>query len=213
MNPKVLEELKEDLKKNKLIATENVNGEGRVASLVDEENIINFLTTHPKWGKYVSDVRARGFGDFILDYEGVKYVINIKSTTGTTDNATSKIGFLWAFTDIDYDELPKSISIGDWFNLMNERKCEDNNRDYFYLTFDKNDMSNIFIRGSKQIINWKANPSNLLQIAWKKEWETDYPNFSFDQSFENVVGGIKESVKKKLTSYPDEWIEEYLLEK
>ena len=209
MIPNILNELVNDLKNNTLLASENINGEGRHGSLIDEGNIVNFLEKHAKWGKYVKDVKARGFGDFILTYDNVTYVINIKSTNGSTDNATSKIGFLWAFTDIPYDEMPKSISLKKWEYLMRSRKCSDNNRDYWFLVFDKKDMNNIFIRGCKQIVNWSHNPTNLLQINWKKEWNTDYPNYTFEQSWDNVYNGMKACIFKNLENLP--WVVDLII--
>lgn len=205
MIPDILNKLVDDLKHNTLLASENINGEGRHGSLIDEGNIVNFLKTHPTWSKYVKDVKARGFGDFILVCDNNIYVINIKSTNGSTDNATSKIGFLWAFTNMLYEEMPKSVSLKKWEYLMKSRRHPDNNRDYWFLVFDKKNMNNIFIRGCKQIVNWYHNPTNLLQINWKKEWNTAYPNYTFEQSWDNVYNGMKRCILKNLENLP--WVD------
>jgi len=209
--PQILLDVLTYLKTNKLVAEKNVNGEGRMGSLKDEETIIQFLKKSKKFSKYVIDVEARKAGDFyLLDYDGITiHIVNIKTTTGTTDNATCKIGFLWAFTDIELDELPGNITLKNWYNLMSKRKSNISNRDYWYLTFDKKNMSNVFLRGAKQIVNWKFNPSNFLQIDWKKEWQTKEQSYSFEQSYSNIMGGMKECIRKKMVnSYPIDWVKE-----
>lgn len=209
--PQILLDIVDYLKTNKLIAESNVNGEGRMGSLKDEESVIEFLKKSKKFSKNIIDVEARKAGDFyLLDYDKITiHIVNIKTTSGTTDNATCKIGFLWAFTDMELDELPGNITLKDWYYLMNKRKANIKNRDYWYLTFNKKDMSKVFLRGAKQIVNWKYNPSNFLQIAWKKEWETKEQSYSFEKSYSNIMNGMKECIRKKLVnSYPIDWVKQ-----
>jgi hypothetical protein len=209
--PQILLDVVKYLKTNKLVAESKINGEGRMASLKDEEVIIEFLKKNKTFSKYVIDVEARKAGDFyLLDYDKVTiHIVNIKTTSGTTDNATCKIGFLWAFTNMKLDELPGNITLKNWYNLMTNRKSNIPNRDYWYLTFDKRNMSNVFLRGAKQIVNWKYNPSNFLQIAWKTEWETKEQSYSFEESYSNIMDGMKECIRKKmLNSYPSNWVKE-----
>lgn len=206
--PQILIDLVEYLKTNNLVAESNINGEGRVASLKDEESVITFLKESDKFSKYVVDVAARKAGDFyLLDYDSVTiHIINIKTTSGSTDNATCKIGFLWAFTDMQLDELPSNINLLKWHELMEKRKTDNPNRDYWYLTFDKRDMTNVFLRGAKQIINWKHNPSNYLQINWKSEWNTPEKGYSFDESYFNIMNGMRECFQKIKKTIPTEWL-------
>jgi hypothetical protein len=209
--PQILLDVLDYLKTNKLVAEAKVNGEGRMASLKDEETIIEFLKKSKKFSKYIIEVEARKAGDFyLLDYDKVTiHIVNIKTTKGSTDNATCKIGFLWAFTDMELDELPGNITLKIWNNLMKKRKANIPNRDYWYLTFDKRDMSKVFLRGAKQIVNWKYNPSNFLQIDWKMEWETKEQSYSFDESYSNIMDGMKECIRKKLVnSYPIDWVKQ-----
>lgn len=207
MIPKILLDIVEDLKSTNLIAEENVNGEGRVASLVDEEHITNWIKTHPKWSLYYIDVPARKPGDFYLkDIENdLIHVINIKTTKGTTDNATSMVGFIYALTDLTIEELPSFATEKTLLQYVKERGIDNPYKDYYYLTFNKNNMNDVFIRGSKQIVNWSANPSNKLQINWSKEWVTEYPNYSYEESKNNIIGGLKEVWEKVKAKMPQEW--------
>ena len=105
----------------------------------------------------------------VLDYDGkTKHVVNIKTSIGSTDNATSKIGFLYALTDMEPEEMPGNMNWKKFIELLNERESDIPLKDYWFLCVDKKDSSNVLIRGAKQINCWKenANPANMLQIDW-----------------------------------------------
>lgn len=203
----ILLELVNDLKTANLIAEKNVNGEGRVASLIDEETITDWIKNHSKWNMYYIEVPARKPGDFYLrDIENeIIHVINIKTTKGTTDNATSMVGFIYALTDLTIDELPSFATEKTLLNYVESRGVDIPFKDYYYLTFNKNNMNDVFIRGSKQIVNWSSNPSNKLQINWSREWKTEYPNYSYEQSKENMIGGLKQVWEKMKMKMPMGW--------
>jgi len=205
--PTILLELVEDLKKSDLISENNINGEGRVASLIDEETITNWIKSHPKWNQFYIEVPARKPGDFYLkdDENELIHVINIKTTKGTTDNATSMVGFIYALTDLSIEELPSFAIEKTLLEYVNKRGIDNPLKDYWFLTFNKNDMNQVFLRGAKQIVNWNTNPSNKLQINWKKEWNTEYPNYSYEQSKNNMIGGLKEVWEKVKRKMPAEW--------
>ena len=205
--PKILLELVDDLKNANFVSQNNINGEGRVASLIDEETITNWLKNHPKWSKFYIEVPARKPGDFYLkdDENGLIHVINIKTTKGTTDNATSMLGFIYALTDLTIEELPATATEKTLLKYVNERGVDNPMKDYWFLTFNKNNMNDVFLRGAKQIVNWKANPSNKLQINWKNEWVTEYPDYTYEQSKNNIIGGLKEVWKKVKEKMPQGW--------
>jgi hypothetical protein len=210
--PKILNDIVTVLKKQKIKISENVEGEGRHGSLNDEGTIKRFLQSHSKFKSHVFDVPARGFGDMlVLDYDKKTYhVVNIKTTIGSSDNATSKIGFLYAFTDIDYDDLPKSMNWKKFHKLLTENKADNPGRDYWFLSVDKNDSSNVMIRGTKQIVNWceNANPANLLQINWTKEKRCEPATRTYEEAYKVIIGGIIRCYKKAFNNLPTEWLAE-----
>ena len=99
-DPKILTDIVEEVRNEKIRISEAVEGEGRCGSLKDEGTIIRFLKT-TKLSKYILSEKARKFGDMIvLDYDcKTEYVVNIKTSIGKCDNATSKIGFVYAFNN------------------------------------------------------------------------------------------------------------------
>lgn len=205
--PKILLELVDDLKTSNFISENKINGEGRVASLIDEKTITDWIQSHPKWNKYYIEVPARKPGDFYLkdDENNLVHVINIKTTNGTTDNATSMVGFIYALTDLSIQELPTTATEKTMLEYVKSRGKDIPLKDYYYLTFNKKNMNDVFIRGAKQIINWSANPTNKLQINWKKEWISKYPNYSYEQSKNNIIGGLELVWEKKKRTMPVDW--------
>lgn len=217
--PKILNDIVEALKKANLTAAESVGGEGRAGSLKDEQNVIDFLKMHPTFGPMIvshaeafpekikvlkrvstkpkkakkKKSEARKVGDLLIKdpTTGIIHVINIKTTSGTPDNATSKLGFLIALTDIPLADLPNTINWTKWTELVNKRKADIKDRDYWYLVLDKTNMSRVVIRGAKQINHWGINPSNDLQIEWRKEWETTPADCSFDEAFNKIIRGLQ----------------------
>jgi hypothetical protein len=214
MIPKILEDVAEAVRKEKIAISEAVEGESRVASLKDEGTVIRFLKSDPVLGEYILSEKARKFGDMlVLDYDGVtEYVVNIKTSIGSSDNATSRIGFLYALTDIEHEELPGNMNWEKFDNLIKSRKADIPTKDYWFLCVDKNDSSNVMIRGAKQINCWKenANPANLLQIAWKKEKALLPVERTYDEAYDVLVGGIKRCYTKSLRKLPDDWYDEII---
>ena len=123
--PKILNEIAEYLKQVKLIAEESVGGEGRAGSLKDEQNVVALIKAHVKFGPLVvshedafpekikitkrisnkvkkKKSEARKVGDLLVrdPVTGLICVINIKTTSGSSDNAFSKLGLLIALTNI-----------------------------------------------------------------------------------------------------------------
>ncbi len=208
MIPKILEDVAETIRKEKITISEAVEGEGRGGSLKDEGTIVRFLKDDPILGEYILSEKARKFGDMIvLDYDGItEYVVNIKTSLGGTDNATSKIGFLYALTNMEPEEMPGNMSWKKFMELLNNRKEDIPTKDYWFLCVDKNDSSNVMIRGAKQINCWyeNPNPNNMLQIAWKKEKRLDPTEQTYDEVYEVLVGGIKRCLQKAHDRLPVE---------
>ena len=184
--PQILNDIVEALKGAKLTAVTE-DDEGRVNSKKDELNVINWLMSQPQFQNNVRPIGLRQFGDMVVtDSQGEDHFVNIKTSIGSSDNAFSKVGFLWAFTDLTIDEMPSKISNKKWFELIVKHQA-DINRDYWFLSLDKSDMSHVIVRGVKQIQHWGRNPTNNMQIAWSKEHQSELKAFTFEQAWQNVI--------------------------
>jgi hypothetical protein len=189
--PKILNDIAEALKKSNLKAV-NENDEGRVNSKKDEDKILAWLNKQPQFKGRIKNGNLRGFGDMIvIDDAGQEHVVNIKTSIGSSDNAFSKLGILWALTDLTVEDFKKhkivnKISDKKFTELVLEHR-KDTARDYWYLSLDKKDFSHVIVRGVKQITNWGKNPTNNLQIQWDKEHESAEKNRDFDTVFNDVI--------------------------
>ena len=195
MIPKVLKDIENYLKNFQIEIAEKIEGEHRVSSLKDEGTVKSALRQNNKLKPHILDVPPRGFGDMVvLDYDmETKYVVNIKTSIGSTDNCFSKIGVVYALTDLEAEDLPKSMNWLKFDELIENNKSDITGKDYWFLCVDKNDSSNVMIRGAKQITNWTVNinPSNILQVNWKKEKESGPTNRTWEEAYEVLVGGVK----------------------
>ena len=189
--PQILNDIVEALKKSNLKAV-NENSEGRVNSKKDEDKIIAWLQKQPKFKDRIKEGVLRSFMDMeVVDYDGSTHAVNIKTSVGSSDNAFSKLGILWALTDLTiekYQELKISNKISDakFAELVIKHKKE-TARDYWFLSLDKKDFSHVMVRGVKQITHWGKNPTNNLQIMWGKEHESKPNTNTFDEVFYNVI--------------------------
>ena len=206
--PLILKNIATYLKTKNIAISEKIEGEGRCGSLIDEGTIKkNLLASDFK--KYIINVDPRGFGDIlIMDYNEIDiHVINIKTSIGSTDNCFSKGGFVYAFTSLAHDEIPKQLNFLQMNELLIKYKKDIPAKDYWFLCVDKNDPASIMIRGTKQINNWvvNINPANILQVNWKKEKVTEPSNRSYDEAYELLIGGIGRSLKAFWANIPDDW--------
>ena len=212
--PKILIDICDYLKNINVNISDNIEGEGRAGSLKDEGTIKRKLLEHDAFKYYIIDQKPRKFGDIIvLDYDGkTQYVINIKTSMGSTDNCFSKAGIVYALTDIPIDNIPASMNFNTFNELIKNNGKDIPERDYWFLCVDKNDSSNIMIRGVKQINCWTVNinPSNILQINWKKEKLTSPAERSYEETVEIIINGVKESLKGFYCNLPIEWRDEWL---
>ena len=210
MIPKVLKDIENYLKNYQIKIAERINGEHRVSSLKDEETVIAALREDEKLKPHIIDDPLRGFGDMtVLDYDmKTKYVVNIKTSIGSSDNCFSKIGFVYSLTDLEPDDLPKRMNYIVMNNLINKHKADVPQKDYYFLCVDKNDSSNVLLRGAKSITNWKVNinAQNILQINWKKEKQSKPTIRTWDESYEVLMGGVKKSINGYISNIPKEWI-------
>lgn len=207
--PQILIDIQEYLKQFRINISDAVEGEGRGGSLKDEGSIKGALMSHEIFQHHMIDEKARKFGDMvIIDYDkNTQYVVNIKTSIGSTDNAFSKAGVVYALTDLPPESIPKAMNFAKMDDLIQKNRADILGRDYWFLCVDKNDSSNVMVRGAKQVRHWivNINPSNVLQIDWKKEKKSLPVYRSWEESYEVLVGGAKKSLKGFFDTLPQNW--------
>ena len=210
--PQILLDIVEYLKSAKIEISKNIEGEGRGGSLKDEGSIKRALMVDKVFKDFIIDEAARKFGAMIvIDYDRItRHPVNIKTSIGSTDNCFSKGGTVYAFTDIPDNDIPKAMNFKKMNELIKKHGKNIPQRDYWFLCVDKNDSSNVMVRGSKQINCWtiNINPSNVLQVNWTKEKALPPKLRTYDEAKEVIMGGVKKSLNEFWKNIPDEWKEE-----
>jgi hypothetical protein len=205
--PQILIDIVEWLMLFQIQIADAVEGEGRAGSLFDEGRIKRALMDSP-YRDRIFDEPVRRFGDMtVLNYDGVIHVVNIKTSMGGTDNCFSKGGIVYALTDLEAGQIPCSMNFMRMNELINNHKADIPQKDYWYLCVNKRNTSEIMVRGLKQIRNYvvNINPSNILQIDWKKEKMCEPVGRTWDEAYETIIGGVKEALNRFWNNVPGEW--------
>ena len=209
MIPKILKDIKNYLKKYQIQISENIEGEGRGGSLKDEGSIKRALLENKKLNPHILSVKARGMGDMIvLDYDKkTKYVVDIKTSLGNNDNCFTKRGIVYAFTKLSIEKAPASMNWERFNNLIEENKDDIFGKDYWFLCVDKNDSSNVLLRGAKQINTWtiNINPSNILQINWGREKDLKPAKRTWNEAYDVIINKVKRSLNGFWNNIPEEF--------
>ena len=212
--PKIMTDIVTYLKEYQIEISNKIEGEGRGGSLKDEGTVKNVLQASP-FKNYIRDERARKFGDMIvLDYNNqTQYVVNIKtSEMKSADNCFSKVGIVYALTSLEPTSRElKPMNMDKMVSLIHQYKHDDKCKDYYFMCIDKADSSNILCRGAKQIVHWNMNinPSNILQINWKKEKEVQPVVRTWDEAYDILVNGAKRSTFEFIKNLPQDWRREF----
>ena len=210
--PSILSDLEVFVSTKRIEISNNVEGEGRGGSLHDEGSVKAALQEHEIFKNHVIDEPARKFGDItVIDHDDkTRHPVNIKTSLGGTDNCFSKAGIVYALTDLSDAEIPKAMNFQKMLNLIEEHGKPVANRDYWFLCIDKKDPSNVMVRGAKQINCWIENPSNVLQVNWKKEKMLPPAERTWEEAYDVLVGGAKRATLKFIRNLPREWLDELM---
>jgi hypothetical protein len=144
--------------------------------------------------------------DFVCDLPKVRYwydiringiPINLKLTTGKTDNAFNKKAIETALTCGELTTTQNSNYNEFYANL---KKCAKNGRnlpsEYHYLVIDKN-AGKILLKPILDIHTYKTNPSNIMQIDWKKEFlNITYTCPDFKAKIRELIKTIQTSLRE-----------------
>ena len=116
---------------------------------------------------------------------------------------------MYSLTDLEPEDLPKSMNFTKFNDLIESNKKDIPEKDYWFLCVDKKDSSNVMVRGAKQITNWTVNinPSNILQVNWRKEKESEPTNRTWEEAYEVLVGGVKKSLNGFISNIPKDWLD------
>lgn len=183
--------------------TYSTEGDGRITSAVKETEYLTALktglnTTHPTLtveipkDRYWYDIRINNIP------------INLKLTTGGTDNAFNKVAVIYTLTGVEVDK--RNMNYNEWFGLLKtmKKKAErDIATEYHYLAVDKATGRSL-LKSILDIHCYKTNPCNILQINWKHEFANEsYACTDYKEKGVELLKAVQTSIQKLVTSMSD----------
>jgi hypothetical protein len=161
------------------------NGDGRINSCLDEDEIIKILIE--KFEDKIKKPKIRMWYDILaFDFIYGWIPINIKTTTTLTSDNTGNLAMcVYAYTDEMLNiHRVKSYENGAMseilFNKLKTKKYNTNHKkDYYFIVLNKADPSDIIVNSIKGLTILTANINNLpFQVCWDKNRVFKYENIN-----------------------------------
>lgn len=189
----------ETLRVAKSIPMKRSIGDGRIDSAVKEEPFLEelkqqLLETHPNWDIIISPPRAAC--DIMIN----SIRINLKLTDcKSADNSVNKPSIYFSITGAT--DYPYSSTWNDFGNKLQTaaennsiKKIRDRTTEYHYLV--KNKLTgDVLLKPIFDIHTYVSNPSNDLQISWKKEFE-HITEVTKDEDYQTKMLSLVECIQK-----------------
>lgn len=197
----IIHALKEECKKINLIFSKT--GDGRITSANKENEYLSALEKglkerHPSL-RFEHQPVDRWWWDFRIN----SIPVNLKLTTGGTDNAFNKVAIIYSISGIEVEK--KNMNFNQFYKVIKEcpkKGKRDPMTEYHYLVVNKND-GQILLKSILDIHTFKSNPCNDLQINWANEFKhMDYvtPDESFKEKIQILMKTIQMSVIAAMSS-------------
>ena len=171
--------------------------DGRLSSALSEEKYLKELSDNlkksTKYNFKIENPKARYWYDIRIN----DIPINLKMTTGGTDNAYNKVAIIYTLTG--KESTLKSMNDDKLYKYLTTntiKKERDIKTEYHYLVVDK-ESGNIILKSILDIHSYKSNPCNTLQINWKNEFANKSYKIDDTKYFDKVIELLK-TIQKSL---------------
>jgi hypothetical protein len=182
--------------------TYSKQGDGRIVSAVKETEYLTALEGRIKAAHAdftVEIPKDRHWYDIRIN----DIPINLKLTTGGTDNAFNKIAVFYTITGV---ELAKhNMNYDEWFSLLKKagrKPARAPETEYHYLAVNK-DTGAFLLKSILDIHAYKTNPCNILQINWAHEFTHaahQIDDADFQKQGLTLLKAIQTSIKQDVMS-------------
>lgn len=201
--PQVMKNIMEALKDAKeggfLILDRDDEGmDGRMGSVFLKDRVISFLQGFG-FDIELSSSPREWYSMLVKDpISGRKIPCNITISGGGSDNFTNKRAVVYSCTNLEKEEIPKTMSYDEMFQLVKDNLKEERDRSKeYYMIFLHKMRPFVLVRSLCDIKYLRANPSNPIQIEWLKEVKHRAPlSFLYDsphEVFERFRGVLAKS--------------------
>ncbi len=201
----VLNDLITELKKQNIYLS-NSNGDGRINSIINEDEVIEVLLKiyknipifkkmnlvlekQPKPRYWYDILIKNGNNDFYCP-------INIKISdfsNSSADNISSKEGLYFSLTGEVNEKCPNTW--GKYFDLLS-KNIKENDTDYFFIVVDKKNNNDIIFNSMRRLKTLTPNGNNPpFQCKWSEN--KSIINRSFDEAKDFLLKNLSLTVKKR----------------
>lgn len=183
----------------------NKHDDGRIVSALNEREVLDqlknkLLELNPETQIIIP--KHRHWFDIMID----ELPINLKLTTGGTDNAFNKNAILFSLTGRTEETICGSFDR--LFHKIQEYKLKpirNKLTEYHYLVINKR-TGQFLLKSIFDICTYVANPCNILQINWKNEFanpdhetnQREYPG-KVKQLIETIQKSVQMDIDSKKT--------------
>jgi hypothetical protein len=173
-------------------------GDGRLTSALKETEYLSALTdglkaSHPTF--VVVQPQARYWYDIMIN--GIP--INLKLTTGSSDNAFNKQAIVYTLTGSEPEK--KNMNFNEFWSVLKagtRKQSRQHESEYHYLVVDKN-SGKFLLKSIMDIHSYKTNPCNILQINWNNEFaHIDYTCADYAKKSTELLLAIQTSIKQDI---------------
>ena len=177
-------------------------GDGRLVSAVAEKDYLDALETRLKARNAAINVeRPKERHWYDVRINGIP--INLKITSGGTDNAFNKTAIYYTFTGQEFDK--HNMNYNEWFNYIlaaSKKTKRIHESEYHYLVVDKA-TGKVLFKSILDIHSYKSNPCNIMQINWKNEFansEYAIDDSKFIDKQRELLQTVQTSIRKSIES-------------
>ena len=171
-------------------------GDGRITSAVKEKEYLDALEKGLKQD-YPSFTILRPKERFWYDIRINTLPINLKITSGGTDNAFNKVAVLYTLSGMEVEK--RNMNYNQFLKTIKEcpkKASRDRMTEYHYLVVNKDD-GKVLLKSILDIHTYKTNPCNDMQINWKNEFH--HLDFAIqDERFKDKVKELLKTVQSSI---------------
>jgi hypothetical protein len=181
--------------------------DGRLNSALMEKKYLDMLEeklTRADARIVVQRPPARHWYDIMIN----NIPINLKLTSGGSDNAFNKTAITYTLLGcVNPDMSAINRGFSEWYEYIKTHHDPTSKRnpekEYHYLVINKNTPSRVLFKSIIDINTYRSNPSNILQIKWKHEFNHygyKVPTAEFHQKKLELMSCIQTSLIKEYNS-------------
>jgi hypothetical protein len=184
---------------SKITIAFSTEGDGRIDSAVKEKEYLDCLETAlASYSPPLKVERPKERHWFDVRIEGI--AINLKLTTGSTDNAFNKMAIATTLARGRPVRISPNCNFNDFYLFLKECGASNiRNRmsEYHYLVIHKQ-TGRVMLKSILDIDAFKKNPSNTLQINWAHEFaclESCTPTEKTVEKIQQLMATIQSSLR------------------